>query len=47
MNSYQLLLLTLCLSCAFSTFTNTTDFWKETLGGDIHYQCYTGKLVPS
>jgi hypothetical protein len=43
MNLYQILGLGLLLVSISATFTNTTDFWKDTLKvQEMHYQCYSG-----
>lgn len=43
MNLYQILGLGLLLVGISATFTNTTDFWKDTLKvQEMHYQCYSG-----
>lgn len=46
MNLYQILGLGLLLVTISATFTNTTDFWKDTLKVDeMHYQCYSGSPI--
>jgi hypothetical protein len=46
MNSYQILVVALLLAVGASTFTNTTEFWRQTLNVTaMHYQCYSGRSV--
>ena len=44
MNLYQILFLGVFLLGVSCTFTNTTDFWKDSLQvKEMHYQCSSGK----
>lgn len=47
MNCYQIFILACTIMLASSSYVNTTDFWKKTLGVNAtHYECYSGiKLI--
>ena len=43
MNLYQVVVCILLCGWVMGGWTNTTQFWKDTLKTDtIHYQCYSG-----